>query len=62
MGRSGGGTGGEEGRGWVGGWGDDGGGDMHQVKRRSELAESAARDADNEHKAPNDGNRLNWQI
>lgn len=39
-----------------------GGGDMHRVKRRSELAVSAAWDADNEHKAPNDGNRLNWQI
>lgn len=35
---------------------------MHQVKRRSELAASAARDAYNEHKASNDGNRLNWQI
>lgn len=42
--------------------GGAGGGDMHQVKHRSELAASAARDADNEHKAPNDGNRLNWQI
>lgn len=42
----------------LGRWGSD----MHQVKRRSELAASAARDADNEYKAPNDGNRLNWQI
>lgn len=32
-----------------------GGGDTHRVKRRSELAASAARDADNEHKALNDG-------
>lgn len=54
MGRGAGGSGGEAGRG--------GGGDMHQVKRRSELAASATQDADNKHKAPNDGNRLNWQI